>query len=95
LGGGGLPVFLSRCCGLAVEAVELDPVVADLARRHFGFCDGELLKVRSKGCTTSCRPSAACRQSQRGDVATAGGCVPVMSSNTHNRRLSFCGPAVS
>ena len=50
LGGGGLPVFLSRCCGLAVEAVELDPVVVNMARDHFGFCDDEHLKVRNCRC---------------------------------------------
>lgn len=47
LGGGGLPVFLSRCCGLAVDAVELDPAVVDLARRHFGFRDDDNLRVRT------------------------------------------------
>jgi len=48
LGGGGLPAFLARCCGLAVEAVELDPAVVDLARRHFGFRDDDTLRVRTR-----------------------------------------------
>ena len=83
LGGGGLPVFLSRCCGLSVHAVELDPVVADLARRHFGFCDGELLRVRNWGCGTSGCPSAACCRSQHGNSNTImdGSSLPLMPSN--------------
>ena len=48
LGGGGLPAFLARCCGLAVEAVELDPAVVDLARSHFGFRDNDTLRVRTR-----------------------------------------------
>ena len=45
LGGGGLPVFLNRHCGMDVQSVELDPVVVDLARRHFGFADSATLQV--------------------------------------------------
>ena len=45
LGGGGLPVFLSRHCGMDVESVELDPVVVDLAQRHFGFSDTATLQA--------------------------------------------------
>lgn len=46
LGGGGLPVFLNRHCHMDVQAVELDPVVVDLARRHFGFAESASLRVR-------------------------------------------------
>ncbi len=45
LGGGGLPVFLNNHCGMDVQSVELDPVVVDLARRHFGFADSASLQV--------------------------------------------------
>ena len=45
LGGGGLPVFLNKHCGMDVQSVELDPVVVDLARRHFGFADSANLQV--------------------------------------------------
>lgn len=45
LGGGGLPVFLNKHCGMDVQSVELDPVVVDLARRHFGFADSATLQV--------------------------------------------------
>ncbi|KAL3138414.1 hypothetical protein ABBQ32_006209 [Trebouxia sp. C0010 RCD-2024] len=45
LGGGGLPVFLNRHCHMDVQAVELDPVVVDLARRHFGFADSASLRA--------------------------------------------------
>lgn len=45
LGGGGLPVFLNQHCGMDVQSVELDPVVVDLARRHFGFADSATLQV--------------------------------------------------
>ncbi len=46
LGGGGLPVFLNKHCGMDVQSVELDPVVVDLARRHFGFADSASLQVK-------------------------------------------------
>lgn len=45
LGGGGLPVFLNKHCGMDVQSVELDPVVVDLARRHFGFADSASLQA--------------------------------------------------
>ena len=45
LGGGGLPVFLNRHCDMDVLTIELDPVVVDLARRHFGFADSASLQV--------------------------------------------------
>ena len=45
LGGGGLPVFLNKHCCMDVQSVELDPVVVDLARRHFGFADSATLQV--------------------------------------------------
>ena len=45
LGGGGLPVFLNKHCGMDVQSVELDPVVVDQARRHFGFADSASLQV--------------------------------------------------
>ena len=45
LGGGGLPVFLNRHCHMDVQSVELDPVVVDLARRHFAFADTATLQV--------------------------------------------------
>jgi predicted membrane-bound spermidine synthase len=37
LGGGALPSFLAAAMGMDVEAVELDPEVAGLARRHFAL----------------------------------------------------------
>lgn len=46
LGGGGLPVFLNKHCGMDVQSLELDPVVVDLARRHFGFADSPSLQVK-------------------------------------------------
>ena len=45
LGGGGLPVFLQQFCGLAVQTVELDPVVVQLAQAHFGFVQSPTLQV--------------------------------------------------
>ena len=45
LGGGGLPVFLNRHCGMDVQSVELDPVVLHLACRHFGFTETPTLQV--------------------------------------------------
>ncbi len=45
LGGGGLPVFLNKHCGMDIQSVELDPIVVDLARRHFGFADSASLQV--------------------------------------------------
>ncbi|DBB00023.1 TPA: hypothetical protein ACH3X1_013883 [Trebouxia sp. C0004] len=45
LGGGGLPVFLNNHCGMDVQSVELDPVVVDLARRHFDFVDSASLQA--------------------------------------------------
>lgn len=39
LGGGALPMYLHDALGLSVDCVELDPAVAGLARRHFGFAD--------------------------------------------------------
>lgn len=47
LGGGGLAAFLHRFLGVCVEAVELDPAVVELAKRHFGFEEGPDLKVPS------------------------------------------------
>lgn len=46
LGGGALPMFLNRHCHMDVQTVELDPLVADLARRHFGFADSATLRVQ-------------------------------------------------
>ena len=45
LGGGGLPVFLQRHCGLCVDVVELDDVVVQLACDHFGFHPSDELQV--------------------------------------------------
>ncbi|XP_076884267.1 uncharacterized protein LOC143533318 isoform X2 [Bidens hawaiensis] len=46
LGAGLLPMFLHRSIPLLqVEAAELDPVVAQIARDHFGFKEDERLKV--------------------------------------------------
>ncbi|KAI3794952.1 hypothetical protein L1987_37593 [Smallanthus sonchifolius] len=46
LGAGLLPMFLHGSIPfLQVEAVELDPVVVDIARDYFGFRDDERLKV--------------------------------------------------
>ncbi|KAK4779290.1 hypothetical protein SAY86_006818 [Trapa natans] len=46
LGAGLIPMFLHQClpCSL-VEAVELDPVIVNLARDYFGFCEDGCLKV--------------------------------------------------
>lgn len=46
LGAGLLPMFLHRSMPfLDIEVVELDPVVLDLAKDHFGFTEDEKLKV--------------------------------------------------
>eukprot|EP01018_Ginkgo_biloba_P035512 Gb_15125 [translate_table: standard] len=46
LGAGLLPMFLHEHMPfLKIEAVELDPVVADLARQNFGFIDDERMKL--------------------------------------------------
>ncbi|KAG9160071.1 hypothetical protein Leryth_005802 [Lithospermum erythrorhizon] len=46
LGAGLLPMFLHRCLPfLDIEVLELDPVVLDLARDHFGFIEDKYLKV--------------------------------------------------
>lgn len=55
LGGGGLPAFLATRCRLAVEAVELDPVVVDLARQHFALPEGDYLQVSKSGALERCR----------------------------------------
>ena len=47
LGGGCLPMYMRHIVGLSVQVVELDPVVADLASRHFGFVADEQLQVGS------------------------------------------------
>ena len=47
VGGGSLPLFLTRHMGCRVDAVELDPVVLSLARQHFAFADGHGLQVRA------------------------------------------------
>lgn len=46
LGAGLLPMFLHRCIPvLEIEAVELDPVIVDIARKHFRFVEDKRLKV--------------------------------------------------
>lgn len=46
LGGGVIPSFLHRRVpSMAIDAVELDPVVVDVARSHFGFRDDALLRA--------------------------------------------------
>ncbi|GAU32171.1 hypothetical protein TSUD_68420 [Trifolium subterraneum] len=46
LGAGLLPMFLHRCIPvLEIEAVELDPVIVDIAREHFSFVEDKRLKV--------------------------------------------------
>lgn len=46
LGGGVVPTFLHRRLpALAIDAVELDPVVVEVARSHFGFRDDALMKA--------------------------------------------------
>ena len=57
LGGGALPVFLNRHCHMDVQSVELDPVVVDLARRHFDFADSATLRVKT---LTLCCPVLSC-----------------------------------
>ena len=46
VGGGSLPLFLARHLGFRVDAVELDPVVLDLAQQHFAFANGTGLQVQ-------------------------------------------------
>lgn len=46
VGGGSLPLLLARHMGFQVDAVELDPVVLDLAQQHFAFADGPGMQVR-------------------------------------------------
>ncbi|XP_045821203.1 eEF1A lysine and N-terminal methyltransferase [Trifolium pratense] len=46
LGAGLLPMFLHGCIPvLEIEAVELDPVIVDIAREHFSFVEDKRLKV--------------------------------------------------
>ncbi|XP_058103272.1 uncharacterized protein LOC131246849 isoform X2 [Magnolia sinica] len=46
LGAGLLPMFLRRCMPFSyIEVVELDPMILDLAKDHFGFIEDEKLKV--------------------------------------------------
>ncbi|KAJ3697307.1 hypothetical protein LUZ61_001012 [Rhynchospora tenuis] len=46
LGAGLLPMFLHECLPfLQIEVVELDPVVVDLAKKHFGFIEDQRMKV--------------------------------------------------
>lgn len=45
LGGGGLPVFLSRYLQLHTRVAELDPEVAKLAAEHFRCCGIPALQV--------------------------------------------------
>ncbi len=46
LGGGSIPTFLHRQFPVAhVDAVELDPVVVDVARRWFDVCEDERLRL--------------------------------------------------
>ena len=54
LGGGGLPVYLNQFCGMDVFVVELDPVVVQLARRHFGFTDSTSLQVEMLSVPAEC-----------------------------------------
>eukprot|EP00884_Botryococcus_braunii_P023150 jgi/Botrbrau1/9519/Bobra.0211s0010.1 len=46
VGGGSLPNFLNRQLGMHVTAVELDPVVLELARRHFDLQEGSSIELR-------------------------------------------------
>ncbi|GAQ85556.1 S-adenosyl-L-methionine dependent methyltransferases [Klebsormidium nitens] len=45
LGGGGLPMFLHNHLPLRVKVVELDPVVAQMAQRHFGFVEDDRMQL--------------------------------------------------
>ncbi|KAF7837007.1 methyltransferase-like protein 13 [Senna tora] len=46
LGAGLLPMFLHRCIPfMHIEAVELDPIIVDVARGYFSFAEDERLKV--------------------------------------------------
>ncbi|KAF3323675.1 methyltransferase-like protein 13 isoform X1 [Carex littledalei] len=46
LGAGLLPMFLHECLPfLQIEVIELDPVVVDLAKKHFGFIEDQQMKV--------------------------------------------------
>jgi spermidine synthase len=48
LGGGVVPTFLHRRLpGLAIDAVELDPVVIEVAKSHFGFHEDDTLRVHA------------------------------------------------
>ncbi|XP_024539085.1 methyltransferase-like protein 13 [Selaginella moellendorffii] len=47
LGAGLLPMFLYKHFPFnSIEVVELDPVVADLAKRHFGFVEDDRMQLR-------------------------------------------------
>jgi spermidine synthase len=46
LGGGAFPTFLHRRLpALAIDVVELDPVVVEVAKSHFGFSEDATLRV--------------------------------------------------
>eukprot|EP00668_Euglena_longa_P029498 GGOE01036849.1.p1 GENE.GGOE01036849.1~~GGOE01036849.1.p1 ORF type:complete len:421 (-),score=97.91 GGOE01036849.1:111-1373(-) len=45
LGGGMFPLFLHNCLGLPVSVVELDEVVAEVAKQHFNFLEGPGLQL--------------------------------------------------
>lgn len=45
VGGGPLPIYLNSLLGMHVTAVDLDHVVVELARRHFGLVESDTLKV--------------------------------------------------
>ncbi|XP_014678496.1 PREDICTED: methyltransferase-like protein 13 [Priapulus caudatus] len=45
LGGGALAMYLQQYCEVAVEAVELDPTILDVAVRFYGFTMSETLRV--------------------------------------------------
>lgn len=48
LGGGAVPTFLHRCLPeLAIDAVELDPAVIEIAKSHFGFREDEKLRAHA------------------------------------------------
>ncbi|KAI8427432.1 hypothetical protein MSG28_001976, partial [Choristoneura fumiferana] len=48
LGGGGLCMFLKKCYGTPLTAVELDPTMLDIARDHFELTLDDSLKVEIK-----------------------------------------------
>ena len=78
LGGGGLPAALTAHAGLAVTTVELDPIVVDVARTHFGF-GGNVVTGDGAAFIAASRPASLAAiivDAGGGDGAGAMACPP-------------------